>query len=209
MAIRFVTSSEPNRPPQGRHWLYVDEADEKLKLKKDDGTIVLFEGQPQLSSFYSEYYTLTSSEITAKEIVLPREVDNGSGVVFIPAGGIAQIPGTDFVVSGSTISWDGLGLDGSLAENDKVLISYTSTNSEVEFGSELFTLTPQQITAKQITLAHQPTSTNGVMLHPIGGPAQIPGEDFSISGVTLSWSGKGLDGTLAANDRLLVYYQWL
>lgn len=208
MAIRFVTSSEPNRPPQGRHWLYVDEADEKLKLKKDDGSIILFEGQPQLSSFYSEYYTLTNSHIVAKEIVLPREIDNASGVVFIPAGGIAQIPGEDFTVSGSTISWDGFGLEDILAENDKVLISYTSTNAQVEFGSELFVLTPTEITSKQITLANTPTSAGSVMLHPIGGPVQIPGEDFSVTGSSVSWSGKGLDGTLSPNDRLLIYYQW-
>lgn len=209
MAIRFVTSAEPNTPPTGRHWLYVDSADEKLKLKKDDGTIILFEGEPQLSSFYSEYYTLTSSDILAKEIVLPREIDNTSGVVFLPAGGVAQIPGEDFTVSGSTISWDGLGLDGILEENDQVIVSYTSVNTEVEFGSELFILNSNQIAAKQVSLAHQPTSTRGVMVHPIGGPVQIPGIDFSISGQTLSWSGRGLDGTLAINDRLLVYYQWL
>lgn len=209
MAIRFVTSAEPNTPPAGRHWLYVDGADEKLKLKKDDGTIVLFEGQPQLASFYSEYYTVSSSDVLAKQINLPRQPASEAGVVFMPAGGTAQIPGVDFVVAGSAISWAGKGLDGILSENDKVLISYAAQNAEVEFGSEDITLTSGQALAKQITLAHEPTSQSGVMLHPIGGPVQIPGVDYQINGQVLTWAGKGLDGILEANDRLLIYYQWI
>lgn len=209
MAIRFVTTAEPNRPPLGRNWLYVDEADDRLKLKKDDGSIVLFEGSSGSNlKIFTEYYTLNTDNIQSKQITLPRQPAAESSLVFIPSGGSAQIPGIDFTVTGSTITWENLGLDGTLSIDDKILITYSVADSAMFFGSDEFLLSDENILSKSVLLEHIPSSESGVILYPIGAPVQIPGIDFQLQGRTLTWAGLGLDGILERNDRLLVYYQW-
>ena len=209
MAIRFVNTSEPNRPPTGRNWLYLDEADQILKLKKDDGTIVFLDGNGNgiSSKIITEYITLDESNILNKTITLSNEPFESSGFVFIPSGGPAQIQNVDFTVSGSTVTWANLGLDGYLYADDKVVLTYTAKDSGTFLFQENIVLSEQNIIEKHVVLAAQPTDVNSVMLHPVGGPIQILNLDYQIINNLLTWDGLGLDGILASNDQLLVYYQ--
>jgi len=68
------------------------------------------------------------------------------------------------------------------------------------------TLTTGEVTAKAITLPATPRTSSRVLLDVIGGCAQVFGEDFTVAGSILSWSGLGLDGILEAGDKLRVYY---
>ena len=99
------------------------------------------------------------------------------------------------------------------AKNDGKIYTLDSSGSEVEVGSgatdynvEKFTLSAGDITAKQITLASIPTSLTLSRLIIIGGLEQDYSVDFSVSGTTLTWNALGLDGVLAAADKLVVIY---
>ncbi len=66
------------------------------------------------------YYTITQDQIDAKALQLdfiPRE---GSEVLFDTKSDGFQEYGVDFIVTGSTVSWDGLGFEGIVVEGSKV-----------------------------------------------------------------------------------------
>lgn len=71
---------------------------------------------------------------------------------------------------------------------------------------ENITLTAPQAAAKQVTLTFSPISPSQVAVDAIGGGAQFYGDDFTVSGAVLSWSGLGLDGVLATGDKLRIIY---
>lgn len=72
---------------------------------------------------------------------------------------------------------------------------------------DLFTLTNTDITNKYVTLSSAPQDASKVRLDIVGGPTQVYGTDFSISGNQLSWSTLFLDGVLAAGDMFIVQYE--
>lgn len=72
----------------------------------------------------TEYRTLTPAEITAKAITLLQTPASPGEVILDVKGGGAQFYNDDFVVSGSTLSWNGLGLDGLLVSGDKLRVVY-------------------------------------------------------------------------------------
>lgn len=71
---------------------------------------------------------------------------------------------------------------------------------------EYRTITAPEATAKAITLVATPATATEVVLNVAAGTPQFYGDDFTVSGTTLSWSGLGLDGVLAAGDKLVVQY---
>jgi hypothetical protein len=71
-----------------------------------------------------EYRTITLAEETAKQLVLANTPLDSNEVIFAVQGGGTQIRASDFSVSGAILSWAGLGLDGILAEDDNILITY-------------------------------------------------------------------------------------
>lgn len=71
-----------------------------------------------------EYRTLTAGEITAKSLTLAGSPASPSGTLLDLIGSCAQIYSVDFTVSGSTLSWSGLGLDGVLGAGDVLRIVY-------------------------------------------------------------------------------------
>jgi hypothetical protein len=71
---------------------------------------------------------------------------------------------------------------------------------------EYITLTSTNITNKSVTLMHTPKSSSDVVLDIIGGGPQEYSQDYSVTGTSLSWSGKALDGTLTVGERLRVIY---
>jgi hypothetical protein len=74
-------------------------------------------------------------------------------------------------------------------------------------SSELITLDAGMITAKAFDLAAAPTDGASIVLFPLGGLPQSFGDDFGLSGVTVSWNGLGMDSLgLAAGDKIRVIY---
>lgn len=71
---------------------------------------------------------------------------------------------------------------------------------------ELHTVTLGEATAKQLTLSATPTTANFTVLEIAGAPSQFYGDDFVVTGDTLSWAGLGLDGILDTGDRLTIIY---
>ena len=70
----------------------------------------------------------------------------------------------------------------------------------------IYTLTPADISNGFISLPGVPTTPPNTLLTPIGGPMQIYGVDYTVTGSTLSWAGLGLNGILVAGDILMVEY---
>lgn len=69
-------------------------------------------------------YTLTELDVQRSFIVLPNEPFSPSTVKLDVFGGIPQINGIDFIVSGDVLSWSGLGLDNFLEPGETLLIQY-------------------------------------------------------------------------------------
>ncbi|NCC99964.1 MAG: hypothetical protein EOL95_09745 [Bacteroidia bacterium] len=77
-----------------------------------------------------EIITLNSTNITNKFVDLTNVPVDATAVQVTPVGGPEQAYTTDFTVisDGSSVkrlNWSGLGLDGVLEDNDKLIVSYT------------------------------------------------------------------------------------
>jgi hypothetical protein len=75
-----------------------------------------------------------------------------------------------------------------------------------EYKVEKFTLDAGNISSKSVTLSETPTDLVLTRLVPIGGVEQDYGDDFTVTGTTLSWASLGLDGVLASGDEIIVAY---
>jgi hypothetical protein len=71
-------------------------------------------------------YTLVPGDITAKGFALSPAPKFPGQVELQAVGGLEQVNGTDFTVSGSMLSWDSLGLEPDVATGDEFIISYFS-----------------------------------------------------------------------------------
>lgn len=88
----------------------------------------LTEGSPAVpvmsGTYRAEYRTLTSGEASAKQLTLAFTPATPAYVSLDVIGGGPQFFGDDFTVSGATLDWNGLGLDGVLVTGDKLRIIY-------------------------------------------------------------------------------------
>jgi hypothetical protein len=74
------------------------------------------------------------------------------------------------------------------------------------FLVDVFTITAPQAAAKEVTLTDTPTSAASTLAL-LGGIAQTPNVDFSVSGNVLSWDSLGMDALpVEAGDILVVIY---
>lgn len=80
---------------------------------------------PVSSDLSAEQRTITTLEETNKSLTLAQAPLVPNAVILQIQGAPAQIYGLDYTVSGTTLSWNGLGLDGLLEENDEVSIVYS------------------------------------------------------------------------------------
>lgn len=71
-----------------------------------------------------EYRTISGPEDAAKQLTLATTPVDVTKIQMGIRGGGTQILGTDFTVSGSILSWNGLGLDGVLTSGDEITILY-------------------------------------------------------------------------------------
>lgn len=77
------------------------------------------------SNLSAEQRTITALEETNKSLTLAQAPLVPNAVILQIQGAPTQIYGLDYTVSGTTLSWNGLGLDGLLQENDEVSIIYS------------------------------------------------------------------------------------
>jgi hypothetical protein len=61
-----------------------------------------------------------------------------------------------------------------------------------------------EASAKQITLPFEPSDPSAVIFSVQGGPLQFLGDDYTVTGVTLSWAGLGLDGLIDSGDTIRI-----
>lgn len=82
---------------------------------------------PSVGGTYNvEKFQLSATDISNKQIVLSQGPSSPSlsRLIILTDNGGEQIYGSDFTVSGTTLTWNGLDLDGLLQENDKIVIVY-------------------------------------------------------------------------------------
>jgi hypothetical protein len=75
-------------------------------------------------SIVVEPRVITALEESTKQLTLGSTPSVPSKVVFLHSEGPVQVYALDFTVSGTTLSWNGLGLDGILNENDNIVLMY-------------------------------------------------------------------------------------
>lgn len=78
----------------------------------------------ELRPYKPEFFTLSAGEISSKSVELTEAPNTPAETRLIPINGIEQEYGLCFTVSGTTLSWDSLGLDGVLEVNDKIIVIY-------------------------------------------------------------------------------------
>jgi len=72
-----------------------------------------------------EEHTITSDEASGKSFILAEVPTDTDQVSLTILGGVAQNNGTDYAIADSTVvSWNGLGLDGFIEENDIAQCEY-------------------------------------------------------------------------------------
>ena len=76
------------------------------------------------SGFIYRRIELTSQNISDKFVTLPETPLVPNSVFLTIEGGIPQINGIDYIVTGNILSWDGLGLDEFLDDTDVLLLLY-------------------------------------------------------------------------------------
>lgn len=91
----------------------------------------------------------------------------------------------------------------SLWKNQNLVIPTPPTHTV-----EYFTLSPAQIASGAVTLSHTPTSPTIVTLDVISGSAQYYGDDYTVSGTTVSWAANPLYGILIAGDKIRITYTY-
>ena len=73
---------------------------------------------------YAQYFTLSSTDITNKYVTLTNTPTQPAETQMTILGGILQIYGFDFTVSGNQLTWSGTDLDGWLSAGDELFVYY-------------------------------------------------------------------------------------
>lgn len=86
--------------------------------------------QEQLAEMFSPFrprvavLVLNEDMIANKTVALPNAPTDPNSVLLIPVGGIPQVYGLDYIVSGETLTWKQMGLDNFLEPNDILILHY-------------------------------------------------------------------------------------
>jgi len=113
----------PDNPPAevGMHWINISTREEFFSV----GTLDLSDWIPRRRSGFRSYtITITQQMLDDKFAILPFIPVNPDEVILVPAGGIQQLNGVDFEVTGNILSWDSLGLDNFLEVNDVLIMQH-------------------------------------------------------------------------------------
>lgn len=118
--IKLTDETEVTTPTSGQVAIFADDID-KVGVKNSSGTVSYFTG---INAVQSEIITLSSGMITAKQVTLVGTPKTNQGVLVVPKNGPPQVQDLDYTISGQVVSWDGLGMDGVLEENDILAVYY-------------------------------------------------------------------------------------
>jgi hypothetical protein len=72
----------------------------------------------------TELRVISSSESLAMELTLLAVPSSPTEVVVMTVGGTVQKYGTDYVVSGNVVSWNGYGMETIIESGDMLVIIY-------------------------------------------------------------------------------------
>lgn len=71
----------------------------------------------------------------------------------------------------------------------------------------MHTVTAPELAAKQFNLPTAPPDTSKLIVDVHQGPAALVfGSDYTVAGAVFSWNGLGLDGLIAAGDKIRIVY---
>lgn len=87
------------------------------------------QGEPGTSAAtpVQDNYLVNTTILANKSVLLSETPADPFKVELIVYGGIEQEPGVDFLVTGSTLSWDGLALELLLEEGNRFSVRYLPT----------------------------------------------------------------------------------
>lgn len=77
---------------------------------------------PPSSGYYTQIFVLDALQVAAKSVTLSLAPTTPTSTLFMVRGGPSQGYSLDFTVSGNTVSWNGLALDGILEIGDQITI---------------------------------------------------------------------------------------
>jgi hypothetical protein len=127
----------------------------------------------------------------------------GGGSVVLPNTRVAFGSAINEVSSKNNFTFDS-NTDTLTVPN--ITVSGNSLLNSLYKPEAVYTLSGTDITNKYITLSTSPTTANKTRFYVEGGPEQIYGIDFTVSGNELSWNGLTLDGILESGDRVVVTF---
>lgn len=124
--IRLATIPNEISPPAGQISIYA-KADNNLYLKTPAGNeyLIYSTGNSSVGGGYqAEQVAISNAQATAKEITLNSTPSEPTRTLLFIDGAAPAFYGLDYTVTGNILSWNGLRLDGLLAENDLIRIVY-------------------------------------------------------------------------------------
>lgn len=176
-----------------------------------------------------EQYTVTENTVVAKEFALRKPVwaDN----IRLSINSVDYFLGVDYEIDSTypyLIKWNGLGLDGVMAEDDIVSISYAtvygvqddnpyftgqqSKQKQYEVKMEHVVVTQPFLDAKAITITGDTVAVGDGVKLTVGGVIKTYNIDYTITNdeinnqFDIAWTGLGLDGTIVLDDQVIVSY---
>ena len=81
-------------------------------------------GQSSVGAPFEDDFTLTSAQLASKAVYLTNTPRAGTPVTVRIGDAGVNLENKDFKVTGSTLSWSGLTLDGVLDEGDRLVVLY-------------------------------------------------------------------------------------
>lgn len=165
--------------------------------------IIALLGRSNAGPVRVEQRRITAAEAANKYLNLQATPSNTQQIALDTLGGVPQIYGVDFTVTGTKLDW-GIGeLAGILEENDYVRIIYSTIP---EYKILHIEIDQAILDAKEFILPSRAYYPEQVTLDVCGGTYQINGVDFSVNDRTVSWSGTDLEDLLEIGDYIRIAF---
>jgi hypothetical protein len=117
-----ILASDPGSPTNG--YMYYNSTSNTAKIYQAGAWETISIGSGGGASYFVNRITLTSTDIANKYVTLTGTPTTLTATILHIIGGIIQDYSVDFTVTGSQLSWNGLGLDGVLEDGDKLVIQF-------------------------------------------------------------------------------------
>lgn len=150
-----------------------------------------------------EHRVITEAEASDNALNLSLMPANSDYVAVDIVGGVPQLNGIDFSVSGSRIDWSIGDLNGLIANGDIIRITYSAVP---EFKILHIELTQQMIDDAYYELPTRATYPDQVVLDVIGGVPQSQCIDFTCDGLKVDWSVGDLASLLEIGDYIRIAF---